>query len=67
MTDKVFIYHYSARYSVNNGVADIDGIARLISKVKCMDDYHQLKKSIDPDNFSKLTIVSLSFIGMENK
>lgn len=61
-----FIYHYSARYQIGSSVSDIDGIVRLVNKVACQDDYHKLKKLIEPVHFDKTTIVSLSFIGMES-
>ena len=65
MSGNRFVYHYSARYNTDIGVVDIDGIARLESKVLCQDDYRELKKLIEPEYFSKTTIVSLSLIGME--
>ena len=67
MKSNRFVYHYSARYNTDGGVADIDGIARLERKVLCQDDYRALKKLIEPEHFNKTTIVSLSFIGMEGE
>ena len=61
-----YIYHYSAEYQQSDfNIAKIDGIAQLEHRIVCMADYKELKKMIDKDNSHKLTIKSLSFLGME--
>lgn len=60
-----YVYHYCAQYQITPGTLGyIDGIAQLENKIRCMDDYTALKKKLNaPENVS---IISLSFIGMEN-
>jgi len=61
-----FIYHYNAQYQTMPGRFNcIDGIAKLESPIKTMDDYQRLKQIIDPENHEILQITNLSFIGME--
>ena len=61
----MFIYHYYARRHVGaNETLHTDGILNLTKKIKCMDDYRQIKKLIaDQETVEGLTICSLSFIG----
>ncbi|MCK5611594.1 hypothetical protein KAR91_57515, partial [Candidatus Pacearchaeota archaeon] len=61
-----FIYHYCAQYQdVVGATSFIDGIAQLEERITCMDDYRKIKPLIDSKHKDKLTILSLSFIGME--
>ena len=60
-----FIYHYSAHYQLGMNMFYVDGIAQLKSKITCQEDYRKLKPKIEAFHHDKLTISSLSFIGME--
>lgn len=63
-----FVYHYCSHYQESIGaIAYIDGIAQMENKITCMDDYTKLKQQIDCPNSDKLTIDSLSFLGMEQE
>lgn len=61
-----YIYHYCAQYQKGLGqIAYIDGIVQLGNRIICHADYQKIKPLIEPESHEKLTIVSLSFIGME--
>jgi len=60
----LFSYHYSAMYTVPNGTAYHDGIMITDKKIITHEQYKELKKDISPDNAHKMTITSLSFLGM---
>ncbi|GAB5378996.1 MAG: hypothetical protein Alis3KO_00690 [Aliiglaciecola sp.] len=61
-----YVYHYHALYEVSPGcIAHIDGIAQLENRIRCQEEYMKLKPQIDSEHSDKLTIASLSFIGME--
>jgi len=69
-----FVYHYCSQYK-NYSYGDyestiyIDGIVFMKDKVLSMDDYSQLKneisKSFNIYKDKELTVLSLSFIGIE--
>lgn len=63
----LFSYHYSAMYAVPNGVAYHDGIMTTDKKIKTNEQYEELKKEISPDNAHKMSITSLSFLGLEKE
>lgn len=61
-----YVYHYFAQYQISAGtIVHQDGILLLENRIRCYDDYKEIKKQIDPEHFSILAITSLSFIGME--
>ena len=63
----LFSYHYSAMYKVPNGTANHDGVMITDKKIKTFEQCEQcekLKKDISPDNAHKMTITSLSFLGL---
>jgi hypothetical protein len=43
----------------------IDGLAQLENRITSHDEYMKLKPAISSEFHHKLTIISLSFIGME--
>jgi hypothetical protein len=43
----------------------VDGIALMGGRIKSMDDYTSFKDQIDAADSAKLSIISLSFLGME--
>ena len=62
-----FIYHYSAMHAIPNGTANHDGVMITDKKIKTFEQCEQceqLKKDISPDNAHKMTITSLSFLGL---
>ena len=60
----LFSYHYSAMYTVPNGTANHDGVMITEKKITTFEQCEKLKKDISPDNAHKMTITSLSFLGM---
>ena len=60
----LFSYHYSAMYKVPNGTANHDGVMITDKKIKTFEQCEKLKKDISPDNAHKMTITSLSFLGL---
>ena len=60
-----YVYHYCAHYQDGMNMYYIDGILQLENKVSCMEEYNKLKPQIETKHHGKLTISSLSFIGME--
>ena len=63
-----FIYHYCAKYQTASGnTAIYDGIAQLEKRIIQHEQYGELKKRIDADNAHKLSITSLTFLGMEHE
>lgn len=62
-----YVYHYCAQYQQSVGTLTyIDGIAQLGKRITSHEDLLNLKESICPENKGKITIISLSFIGMES-
>lgn len=67
------IYHYHAFYqelsqeffqaSGTYVVTHLDGVLFREEKIVSWDQYKTLKKEIDPDNFDKLTIATLTYLG----
>lgn len=63
-----FIYHYCAQYQIVMGTfAFIDGIAQMENRITCHDEYNKIKPLIEPEHHEKLTITSLTFLGMEQQ
>ncbi len=63
-----YVYHYCAHYQQTvSTLTHIDGIAQLEKRITSHEDLQSLKEAICPDNKGKMTIVSLSFIGMEQE
>lgn len=61
-----FVYHYCAMYQKAPGeLFHIDGVAQMENRITCMDDYAKLKELVDPDWGGGITLISLSFLGME--
>ena len=60
----LFSYHYSAMYKVPNGTDNHDGVMITDKKIKTFEQCEKLKKDISPDNAHKMTITSLSFLGL---
>jgi len=61
-----YVYHYCAQYqTVSSQISYIDGIAQVENRITCQEDYMKIKPLIEPVHHNKLTILSLSFIGME--
>ena len=60
----LFSYHYSAMYAVPNGTANHDGVMITEKKITTFEQCEKLKKDISPDNAHKMTITSLSFLGL---
>jgi len=62
-----FVYHYCAHYQLpgSGSISYIDGIAQLEKRITCMEDYRRIKPQIEPVHHSRLTIDSISFLGME--
>jgi len=60
----LFSYHYSAMYTIPNGAAYHDGVVTTNRKIKTHEEYEELKKDISPDNAHKMSITSLSFLGL---
>lgn len=61
-----YIYHYCAHYQIASGSINYcDGIALMEKRIESGDDYTRIKKLIQPEHHEKLTILSLSFLGME--
>jgi hypothetical protein len=61
-----YIYHYCAQWQPSVGQTTyIDGVALMSEKIKSMDDYHLFKDQINAPDSAKLSIISLSFLGME--
>lgn len=64
-----YVYHYCAQYQVAPGsMKFIDGIAQMENKIKCMEDYTNLKNliAIDHKDRKGMSLIALSLIGMEN-
>ena len=59
-----FSYHYCAMYTIPNGTSYNDGVMITEKKIKTFEQCEQLKKDISPDNAHKMTITSLSFLGL---
>lgn len=63
-----YIYHYCAQYQITVGnTTFIDGIALMENRITCHDDYRKIKPLIEPEHHEKLTVTSLTFLGMENE
>ena len=61
-----YVYHYCAQYQPDNcRLVYIDGLAQLENRITSHDEYMKLKPAISSEFHHKLTIISLSFIGME--
>jgi len=60
----LFSYHYCAMYTIPNGTSYNDGVMITDKKIKTFEQCEQLKKDISPDNAHKMTITSLSFLGL---
>ena len=60
----LFSYHYSAMHTIPNGTSYHDGIMITEKKIKTYEEYEELKKRISPDYAHKMTITSLSFLGL---
>jgi hypothetical protein len=62
-----FVYHYCAQFQEDNSanISYIDGIAQMTKRITCQGDHLKLKKLIEPEFYSRLTLVNLSFLGME--
>ena len=58
-----YIYHYCAKIPIGH----IDGVAYLTNRISGMDSYMELKPLISKEHHDKLTILSLSFLGMEKE
>ena len=65
-----YIYHYHAQYEVGGSVGKmthIDGVAKLVERVSCHDDYVRLKKLIEPEHSHLLVMTALSYLGKEEE
>ena len=60
----LFSYHYSAMHAIPNGTSYHDGVMITDKKIKTFEQCEKLKKDISPDNAHKMTITSLSFLGL---
>ena len=62
-----FIYHFCASYIDGAGIRKLDGMVSSLIRIKTAENYEELKKRISSDLFYKLTIDSLSFLGLEKE
>ena len=66
MSANRYLYHYCARHQNGSELTYIDGVAQLQGRIVTQEDYRKLKSLIAPEDAYRLTIESLSFLGMEN-
>lgn len=61
--EKKYIYQYcTTKYQELGKIEHIDGILTLTFKITTMDEYRDVKKLIDPIEYDKLIITSLSLL-----
>ena len=61
-----FIYHYCAIWQLDGGgTSCTDGIMLLDNRITNMSEHQRLKPLINSQEYHRMTITSLSFIGME--